>query len=59
MLAHVQGVTMDAEGKPAEGVQRHHARWSRAMVTHTPGGPGRGRIASYLEASKLSYEPTV
>lgn len=38
ILAHVQGVTVATQGKPAEGVPVCHARWSSALVAHTREG---------------------
>lgn len=40
ILAHVQGVTVATQGKPAEGVRVCHARWSSALVAHTWGRGG-------------------
>lgn len=51
-------VTGTHSGKQAMGFQVLHARWSSAFRTPTSifdrRGPGRERITSYLEASKLS-----
>lgn len=59
---HVQGVMGDTREEASRGVGVRHAGWPRALAAPacTSGrGRGAGSSTSYLEASKLSYEPTV